>query len=164
MARSFKRSHAVALFVLLAFSGAATADPAKGSATLKARSIQFRFAYLVQGPDTFDPKKTVRELILSPQDVGAKIAACKTLSCASGILEEGLTVDFVEGPRLNYWLVMNKQMVQHSGTVVRAAFSAQPGPADRLTGRLQIDDSAAGGPKIEAEFDAPLVKEFATAR
>jgi len=36
--------------------------------------------------------------------------------------------------------------------------------ANRLDGTLAIDDTAASGPKVEAEFAAALFKEFATAR
>ena len=36
--------------------------------------------------------------------------------------------------------------------------------AKRLAGTLSIDDSAAGGPRLEVEFAATLLKEFTAAQ
>lgn len=36
--------------------------------------------------------KTVRQLILTSADVGAKLRACTSMTCASGSVTEGMTV------------------------------------------------------------------------
>ena len=86
------------------------------------------------------------------------------MSCVSGALEEGMTVDFDAGPRLNYWIVMNGQRVQYSGTAEPSNFTASTDEAGRLAGTLKIDDAGAGGGKVDVTFDAALTKEFKTAR
>ncbi len=140
------------------------ADNASGTIAYKSRTATLKHVYLIKGPDAVDPKVTIRELIISSADIGAKLNACKTMSCASGILQEGMTVDFGPSPRLNYWIVLNNQMVQYSGTAVPAALTAKQNDANRLAGTLRIDDSTAGGPRIEVEFDVGLTKEFSAAR
>ncbi|HSV52055.1 MAG TPA: hypothetical protein VLJ57_08060 [Burkholderiaceae bacterium] len=161
-----KRLAATAVAVLwgLGTLSAHAADNASGTVTYKARSATFKYAYLIKGPDAVDPKVTIRELILTANDIGAKLNACKTMSCASGLVEEGMTVDFGAGPRLNYWLALNNQMVQYSGTAVPAVFTAKQNDAARLAGTLRIDAAAAGGPRVDVEFDVGLTKEFAAAR
>ena len=144
--------------------GEAAAGDAKGTLSHKARTVTFKHAYLVTGPDGLDPKKTVRRIILSPRDVGAKVRGCQTMSCASGELMEGLVVDMDGGPRLNYWMTLNDQLVQHSGTEPPAALKATADEPKRLAGKLIFDDTAAGGPKVDVEFDAALVKEYKAAR
>ena len=92
---------------------------------------------------------------------GSRVAASFV---ASGLVDEGMTVDFGAGPRLNYWLVMNGQKIQYSGTAQPTAFTGAQNDPARLAGKLRIDDTAAGGPRVEAEVDVGLTKEFTAAR
>jgi hypothetical protein len=96
---------ALALALLAAIThpplGRAAAGDAKGTPTHKSRTVTVNHAYLVTGPDELDVKKTVRRIILSAKDVGAKVRGCETMSCATGVLMEGLVVDLDGGPRLN---------------------------------------------------------------
>jgi len=133
---------------------------AKGTLVYKTRSAVLKYAWLVKGPRAEDPSKTVRRLILSAKDISAELQACKTIMCADGQVTEGVTVDFDVSPRLNYWVALNGQKVQYSGTVTPDAFAAIANDAGRLAGRLAIDDVAAGGPKIDAEFNVTVFKEF----
>ena len=86
------------------------------------------------------------------------------MSCADGELMEGLVVDIDGGPRLNYWMTVNDQLVQYSGTKPPAALKSSADEPKRLVGTLTFDDAQSGGPKVDVEFDAPLVKEFRAAR
>jgi hypothetical protein len=123
-----------------------------------------KFAYLVGGPDAVDPGKKIRHLILSATDMSAKLAACQTMSCTDADLGSGMTVDLDAGPRLNYWVVLNGQKVQYSGTEPPASLKLTADSATRLAGTLAFDSAAAGGPQVAVEFDAPLVKEMTKAR
>ena len=124
----------------------------------KGRTTNVKYAYLVKGPDAVS-KQTIRRLILSSTDLAAKIAACKTMSCTDSDLGDGLSVNLEDGPRLNYWMVMNGQKVQYSGTEPKGSLAAKADDAKRLAGALRFDKTAAGGPKVDVEFDAALVKE-----
>jgi len=86
------------------------------------------------------------------------------MSCADGELMEGLVVDIDGGPRLNYWMAINDQRVQHSGTKPPAALKASADEPKRLAGELAFDDTQAMGPRVDVEFDAVLLKEFKAAR
>ena len=106
----------------------------------------------------------VRRLILSWKDLGAKMRCCQTMSCTDGEVAEGLVVDTDGGPRLNYWMAISGQKVQHSGTQRPAALRTSADEPERLAGKLGFDDTASSGRKVDVEFDAPLVKEFKAAR
>ena len=169
--RPFFRPSSVALAsagFLVATAVLAAGGTAKGSLTYKAKSgpitIAPKFAYLVKGPDAVDAGKTIRKLIFSTADLGAKIDACKTMNCTDADLGEGMTVDFDAGPRLNYWVVLNGQRVQYSGTEPPAALKLATDTPQRLAGTLAFDGGAAGGPQVAIEFDTPLVKEVTKAR
>jgi hypothetical protein len=159
---------ALALLVVLPMHAHAAGGSAKGTLIYKAKTGEIRaspkHAYLVKGPDAVDTSKTIRKLILSETDLGAKIAACKSMSCTDADLGSGMTVDLDAGPRLNYWVSLNDQRVQYSGTERPAALTATADTPARLAGRLALDAMSAGGPKVDVEFDAPLVKEFKAAR
>ena len=147
----------------VAASGIA-ADIAGGNLSYKGRTTPLKYAWLVRGPSDLEPGKTVRRLVLSGTDISAKLSACKTFSCTDGEVTEGATVDFTGGPRINYWIAMNGQKVQYSGTARPDVFAERGSDPARITGRLAIDDTAAGGPRLDADVDVALLKEFKVAR
>ncbi|MCI0345747.1 MAG: hypothetical protein L0221_09945 [Chloroflexi bacterium] len=154
----------LALSVVVPPGGHGTAGEAKGTLSHKGKVVALTRAYLVTGPDAVDPPKMVRPIILSEQDLGARVRASQTMSCASDGVMEGLVVDLDGGPRLNYWMTINDQLVQHSGTQPPAVLKASADEPTRLAGKLSFDDTASLGPKIDVEFDAMLVTEFKAAR
>jgi len=149
---------ALALVALLASPPAAAGD-AKGTVAYKGRTIDVKYAYVVQTTDAMS-NKPMRRLILSPKDIGAKINSCAKMSCVDGDLDDGIEFDFVEGPRLNYWLVMNGQKIQYSGTEPAESLASTANDARKIAGTLKFDKTAAGGPKVDVTFDAALVKEL----
>ena len=143
----------------LALAMPATAGDAKGTVVYKGRTADVKFAYLVTGPDAVT-KATMRRLILSTRDLGAKIAGCSKMSCMDSDLDEGLEIDLVDGPRFNYWLVMNGQKIQYSGTEPKESLASTANDAKKIAGTLKFDKTAAGGPKVDVTFDAAMVKEL----
>jgi hypothetical protein len=137
----------------------ASAEPAKGTVKQGSRTTTIQHAWLVVGPDAIDPKVMIRQLVLSSTDIGAKIKACTKMSCVSGLVEDGMTVD-IGGPRLNFWVALNGQRVQYSGTEPPSALAASVNDGKRLAGTLRIDKTASGGSKVDVQFDAPLAKSF----
>ena len=83
--------------------------------------------------------------------IGAALAAV-------GGIGEGMTVDLDAGPRLNYWFVANDQRVQYSGTADPASLKLTTDAPQRLAGKWDLDARAAGGPRVQLEFDAALLK------
>lgn len=150
--------------VLLGAATSAVAGAAKGTVSYKNDKATVQHAYLVKGPDAVDEKKSIRRIILVPKDMQATIAACKVMSCSDGEVGEGLTIDLDGGPRVNYWVVLKDQMVQFSGTADPATFKTTTDEPGRIAGTFVVDATAAGGPKIDVEFDAALVQEFQKAR
>ncbi len=137
---------------------AAAAGDAQGTVMSKGRTVEVKYAYLVKGPDAVT-QQTIRRLILSGTDLSAKIAACKTMSCTDSGLGEGLSVNLESGPRMSYWMVMNGQKIQYSGTERYASLVVKSDDAKHLAGTLKFDGTGAGGPKVDVEFDAAMVKE-----
>lgn len=151
-----------------AFSNvSASAGEAKGTITYNSKAgaivVTIKHAYLFKGPDVVSGK-TIRRVVLSVADIAAKLSACGTMLCSDGDIGEGMTVDFDAGPRLNYWFVGNNQLLQYSGTAEPASLKLTADTPQRLAGRWDIDESAAGGPRVQIEFDAPLVKEVTKLR
>jgi len=144
---------------LMLITPLASAGEAKGTVAYKGRTMQVKHAYVVQTQDAMS-RAPMRRLILSPVDLGPKIASCAKMSCVDGALDDGIEFDFVPGPRLNYWLVMNGQKVQYSGTEPRESFAATADEAKKIAGALRFDKTAAGGPKVDVQFDAALVKDL----
>jgi hypothetical protein len=133
----------------------------KGSVAYEGMTVEFKHVYMITGPDVFDPKATVRTLLFTDADIGDKVKACDSVFCATGLVLNGMTVDFGSRPRLNYWVSANNQLLQISGTAIIAdAFKSTADTADHLAGTLIIDDSEVKGPKAEATFDVTLTKAF----
>ena len=154
-----QRWTAVSVASIWMVAAPAIAGDAKGTVTYKDRTADVKYAYLVKGPDSVT-KQPIRRLVLSTKDLGGKIAACKTMSCTDSDLDDGLSVNLEPGPRFNYWMVMNGQKIQYSGTEPVAALAAKTDDAKKLAGTLRFDKTSAGGPKVDVTFDAPMVKEL----
>lgn len=150
--------------LLLGSAASATAGTAKGTVSYKSDKAAVQHAYLVKGPDAVDEKKIIRRLILVPKDLEATIKACQAMSCSDGEVGEGMTIDLDGGPRVNYWVVLKDQRLQFSGTADPATFKTKTDEPGRIAGTFVVDATASGGPKIDVEFDAALLKEFQIAR
>jgi len=149
-----------ALLTLASGSAMAAGGTASGIVAYKGQTLNVKHAYLVKGPDVVEKDKVIRRLILVAQDPGKKLEACKSMSCTQSEMGDGLSVDMDAGPRFGYWVALKGGMVQYSGTAKPVALAATADQPDRLAGKLTIDDSDSGGPKIDVQFDAPLVKEL----
>ena len=149
---------ALGIGLTLSVGAFAAGNDAKGTLIYGKRSATLKYAYLVKGPDAVS-KQPIRRLIFSATDLGAKIAACKTMSCTDSDLTEGMSVNLEPGPRVNYWVSLNGQKVQYSGTEPVASLATKADDAKRLAGTLRFDKTGAGGPKVDIEFDAAMVKE-----
>ena len=165
--RTYRTNATMALSVAAAamlFPRAADADPASGTINYQSKAgavaVNVANVYLVRGPDAASGK-TVRQLIFTSADIGAKLQACASMMCASGNVAEGMTVDFDAGPRLNYWVVGNGQKIQYSGSArPDESLKLTTDTAQHLAGTLTIDDGAMGGAKVSVKFDATLAKQF----
>jgi hypothetical protein len=159
-----RRFVAAVCAVLLAGAGTAAGAENEARGTLKYEgksgpvTVTVTHAYLFKGPDIVSGR-TMRRLVLSTEDISAKLAACGSMMCSDGGIWEGMTVDFDAGPRLNYWFVANGQLIQYSGTADPASAKLSADAPDRLAGTLNLDGRTAGGPLVQVEFDARLVKD-----
>lgn len=144
----------------LAIATVAQAGEASGTLTYAAKrgqvTVKLSHAYLVSGPGS--DGQPIRQLVLSEQDLASAIAACEGLSCVSGKLGAGATVDFDAGPRLNTWFVANDQLIQHSDTAKPDTMSLQENSAKRLAGSWSVTGGV--GAQGAVQFDAPLTKAF----
>ena len=131
---------------------------AKGTIVYKDRTVTVKHAYLVKGPDAMT-KQPARKIILSVADQGKAIAKCQRMMCLDGDMDDGLSIALDIGPRFGYWMVLNGQKIQYSGTAELKTITFTQEDAKRLAGKVVFDASKAGGPKVDIEFDAPLVKE-----
>jgi len=164
-----RRLTPIAIAVLLVMTAPIVAlSPAKGTLWYKSGARDFtvtlRFAYLVKGPDEIDPKVSIRRLILTSQDLEKSLRACQTLACTTDGLTEGVSIDIDPGPQMNYWMALGNGLVQHVDTEALTALTATTNTPTHLAGRIAFDSTGKGGPKIEAEFDAPLLKTVTRAR
>jgi hypothetical protein len=150
--------------MLLGLVAPALAGSAKGTVAYKGTTATVTHAFLVKGPDAIDPGKTIRRPILVAGDLEPKLAACKAMGCTDGQVMEGMTLDLDGGPRVNYWVALKGQLLQYSGTADPATLKTTTDEPARMAGTFVVDATGAGGPKIDVQFDAPLLKEFQAAR
>lgn len=153
----------ILLVTVFAVNAGAGEGTVKGNVVYEGMTVDFKHVYLITGPNVFKPEETVRTLIFTDADLGDKIKACDSVFCATGLVLNGMTVEFTSSPRLNYWVTANNQLMQISGTALPdESFKPKANTADHIAGVLMIDDSDVNGPKAQAEFDVTLTKSFTT--
>lgn len=138
-------------------------DQAQGTLSYQGKTkkttVELTSVALISGPDIMDASQKFRRLIFSTADISAKIKSCATMGCVDDGFE-GLQLDLVEGPRYNYWLSLNGQMTQYSGTCPPEALKLTTNTPERLAGSFTLPGGSAGGPVIQVTFDAKMVKKF----
>jgi hypothetical protein len=156
---------AVVIFVMISFT--APDDNSKGKLSYKASkkeyNVDLKNAYFIIGPDSFDPAKKIRRLIFTGTSLESRIKSCEVMNCVDQYIE-GIQVDLDAAPRILYWVNLNGQKVQYSGTAVLEAISFTTETKNRLAGTLKIDGALGGGPVVSVTFDAPLTKTFSKHR
>jgi hypothetical protein len=150
---------------LLAF--VTRSDIGKGKLIYKTGSKSFdmniKSAHFIAGPDGFDDGKKIRRLIFTTNALDDKIKSCTVMNCVDQHIE-GLQVDLDAAPRLLYWISLNNQLVQYSGTAQNEFLTLTADTPEHLAGALKFDQSASGGPAVDVTFDAKLIKTFTKAR
>lgn len=152
------------LAALVASATPALAGSAKGTIAYKGTTATITHAYLVSGPDAVDPAKTIRRIVLVAGDLEPTLSACKTMICTDSEVMEGMTLDLGGGPRVNYWVALKGQMLQYSGTADPATLKTTTDEPGRMAATFVVDATGSGGPKVDVQFDAPLLKTFTAAR
>lgn len=156
----FSASAAAAALAIAGVGPAQAADGASGTVTLGKHEVRIAHVVMVRGPDEMDESRSILRLYFSPDDLGAKIKACKTLSCADQTLGDGASVDYADSPHLGYWVRLNGGFAQNSGGTGPDAFALGTSAPDHLAGELHVDATSMGGPRIDARFDAALAATF----
>jgi hypothetical protein len=157
---------AIALVLIGSLAPAAAAEPGAATGSIsyqsKAGAVVVRptYAYLVKGPDTVTGSM-VRRIVLSAVDLAPKLRTCATMMCGDGDMSEGMTIDLDVGARINYWLVAKGQRIQYSGTAEPSSLRLSSDTGERVAGAWRLDARQAGGPEVDVEFNAPLLKVFA---
>lgn len=155
----------VFMFAIVAFT--LQKDNAKGMLTYKGNKktyhVELKFAHFVTGPDSFDPNKKIRRLIFTNASMDGRIKSCNVMNCVDQYIE-GVQVDLDATHRILFWVSLDGQLVQYSGTAPLEALTFSAQTDKRIAGKLKIDNASGGGPIIEVTFDALLLKDFAKHR
>jgi len=165
--RAGRTDFVLAACTLLLLSFTFRSDVGKGKLAYKTGSKSFdmniKSASFIAGPDGFDSGRKIRRLIFTTAALDDKIKSCGAMNCVDQYME-GLQVDLDAAPRLLYWISLNNQLVQYSGTAQNEFLTLTIDTPDRLAGTLKFDQSASGGPVVDVTFDAKLMKMFTKAR
>lgn len=136
---------------------------ASGKLTYKSANktieIPLQNVVFLSGPDPFEKDKMIRRLVFSEKDLSGGLTTCNDINCLDSIME-GIQFDLNNTARINYWLSLDNQKIQYSGTAPREVLVLLTDKPDRLTGTLRLDNTGAGGPVVEITFDATRSKLF----
>jgi hypothetical protein len=153
---------ALAVLLLGATGSFAAPEPSLGEAigtiTFQDQSVTLRHAYLVAGEYNGNP---VRKVILSAVDIEDAIVAARSMVAASALLREGITFAFDESvPYVRTWVAIADQSLQKSSAPEKDLFTTTVDSRRRIAGSVAFDESASYGAKVEASFNAELIRSF----
>ena len=152
-----------AAIVLAASLLASEAGPVQGKVVISGRSFDLRYAWVVRGPDHFEPSRTRTYIVMSADDVSDEIRKCPDVTCAIfGVLKDGL---ILENDDAGFWIravnpAFAKEKQMSGPTHDDTGWTATVNQADRIAGHLRWVPQGVDPPILDFTVDATLLKEY----
>jgi hypothetical protein len=142
---------------------AAAGEGASGALSLtaadgKVATLEVRHGYLFEEPDPFGGKASVRVLVLTDEDVRAKIEACDGGRCAELAAKNALVVKFwSDGSPPAYWAHL--ESTQYSDPLTGPGPDLEVDTPERIAGTVAIDNDSV---RATISFDVSRLEVFTT--
>jgi hypothetical protein len=162
MALRYRTLLATALFAsALAAIASAAAPSFEGKFVLKGKSYDLKYAWMVRGTSKLSPGEVKTYVIVSADDVSAKIKQCADVTCAVwDAVSNGIVL---EPDKAGWWILVHDpggKTSQHSGPNMRGSgWTETASTKDRLAGRLLWKPDN-GDPIFDFKVDALLLKSW----
>ena len=142
---------------------AAAADRASGTLSLSAAGgkvlpLEVRHGYFFEEPDPFGGEGRVRVLVLTDEDVRAKVEACDNARCAEFAAKNGLSVKlWSDGSPPAYWA--HVEPMQYSAPLTGSSLDLEVDTPERVSGTIELDSDSV---RATVSFDLSRLATFAT--
>jgi hypothetical protein len=136
------------------------AGSVQGKLVVKGKRLTFSRAWLVRGPDTFDPTRKAAYLILASRDLSGAIAACGDIHCVLWqAVSEGAILEPANDEAESFWLRVVSSELPKEQQLSGRRWMPSIDQHDHLAGRLDFS-YANTGDEADLTIDAFLLKEF----
>ena len=133
--------------------------PVQGKAIIAGQAFDLRYAWLIRGPDAFEPGKMNTFIVMAPDDISAELSKCPTVKCAIwDVLKNGVILQPEKDG--GFWIrALHPRLAKEQQLAARGwtATVDQPG---RIAGKLHWVPQGQDPPTLDLTIDAALLKSY----
>jgi hypothetical protein len=151
-----------AMLLGTAIADPAAAVPVRGKAVIGGKSFDLRHAWIIRGPNHFEPTRIDTYIVMSADDISSELSKCPDVQCAIfTTLKNGLIMTD-EGSG-GFWVrAVHPELPKEQQLSGRGWTATVNGP-DRIAGRLVWEPQGNDPVVLNLEIDATLLKAFPAA-
>jgi hypothetical protein len=133
--------------------------PVHGKAVIAGQAFELRYAWLIRGPDHFEPTKMNTFIVMAPDDISAELGKCPTVKCAIwDVLKSGVILQPEKDG--SFWIrALHPKLVKEQQLAARG-WTATVDQPDRIAGKLQWEPQGQDPPILDLTIDAALLKAY----
>ena len=133
--------------------------PVQGKAVIAGQAFDLRHAWLIRGPDAFEPGKMNTFIVMAPDDISAELGKCPTVKCAIwDVVKNGVILQPEKDG--SFWIrALHPKLAKEQQLAARGwtATVDQPG---RIAGKLHWEPQGQDPPTLDLTIDASLLRSY----
>jgi len=151
----------LAVFLAAASPGLAqqVPPPVQGRAVIAGQPFDLRHAWLIRGPDAFEPGKMNAFIVMAPDDISADLSKCPTVKCAIwDVLKNGVILQPEKDG--SFWIRALHPRLAKEQQLSARGWTASIDQDVRVAGRLRWEPQGKDPPILDLTIDAALLKSY----
>jgi hypothetical protein len=133
--------------------------PVRGRAVIAGQAFDLRYAWLIRGPDAFEPGRLDTYVVMAPDDISAELARCPTVKCAIwDVLKNGVILEPEKDG--GFWIRALHPKLAKEQQLSARGWAATIDRPERIAGSVRWEPQGQDPPILDLTIDATLLKSF----
>lgn len=137
----------------------AAAPAVSGKAVIAGQPFELRYAWVVRGPDHFEPKKTNTYIVMTSEDISAELSKCATITCAIwDVMKAGVILQPEKDG--GFWIRALHPKLAKEQQLSGRGWKSTVDDSAHIVGTLKWEPQGSPTVALDLSIDAPLLKSY----